>query len=190
MINGSLSRRYARALFEIASETSLDLVDKDLGELAAIVNTNKEVKRVLLHPHISPKNKKTVIDQLMGDSYGEVTRKFFHLLIDRKRESFLPFIQKEFARLVDEARGVVEAKVASAVKLDDAQIEGLKKAIRQATKKDVRLISNVRAELIGGVRIQIGDSLIDGSVAHALERMRGELRRNAETSGSRGEKTG
>lgn len=180
MINGSLSRRYARALFEIASETSLDLVDKDLRELTKIVEENTEVKRALLHPHISLSNKKAFIDKLMGENFGEITRSFIHLLIDRKRESFLPFIQKEFSRLADEARQIVEAKVTSAVELNDSQLEGLRKSIGQATKKDVRLISDVREELIGGIRIQIGDSLMDGTVAHALEKMRGELRKNAE----------
>ena len=190
MINGSLSRRYARALFEIASETSLDVVDKDLRELTRVVQENFDVKRALLHPHISPRNKKAIMDKLMGDSFGEVTRKFFHLLIDRKRESFLPYIQKEFSRLSDEARLIVEAKVTSAVELSEAQQAGLKKSIGQVTKKDVRLVNEVRADLIGGLRIQIGDSLMDGSVAHALNKMRGELRKNAETPGSRGEIAG
>lgn len=181
MINGSLSRRYAKALFEIATETSsLDLVDKDLRELTKIVEENIEVKRAMLHPHISLNNKKAVMDKLMGESFDEITRKFFHLLVDRKRESFLPFIQQEFSRLADEARQVVEAKVSSAVELNTSQLDGLKKSIGQVVKKDVRLISDVRPELIGGVRIQIGDSLMDGTIVHALEKMRGELRKNAE----------
>lgn len=187
MINGSLARRYSQALFEIASETSLDSIDTDLRELTQLVEENEEVKNALLHPHISLSDKKSIMDKLLGKEFGETTRRFFYLLIDRKREYLLPIIQREFTRLADEARQIVEAKVVSAIELSASQLDNLKKAIARMTGKDVRIVSEVRAELIGGVLIQVGDRVIDGTVAHALNRMREDLRR---TSGSRGEITG
>jgi len=180
MINGSLARRYSQALFEIASETSLDSIDSDLRELTKLVEENAEVKNVLLHPHVSLSIKKSVMEKLLGEEFGEVTRRFFYLLIDRKRENLLPLIQREFSRLADEARQVVEAKVASAIELTATQLDDLKKSIKRMTGKDVRIISEVRAELIGGVLIQVGDRVMDGTISHALKRMRVELRRNSE----------
>jgi len=117
MINGSLARRYSQALFEIASETSLDSVDNDLRELTKLVEENTEVKNVLLHPHISLSVKKSIMQKILGEDFGEVTRHFFYLLIDRKRENLLPLVQHEFTRLADEARRVGEAKGASAVEM-------------------------------------------------------------------------
>lgn len=180
MINGSLARRYSQALFEIATETSLDSIDSDLRELTKLVEENAEVKRVMLHPHISLSVKKSIMEKILGEDFGEVTRRFFYLLIDRKRENILPLIQREFTRLADEARQVVEAKVASAIELSASQLDDLKKAIKRMTGKDVRIISEVRAELIGGVLVQVGDRVMDGTIAHALNRMRVELRRNSE----------
>lgn len=180
MINGSLARRYSQALFEIASETSLDSIDSDLRELTKLVENNAEVKSVMLHPHISLSIKKSIMEKLLGEDFGEVTRRFFYLLIDRKRENLLPLIQREFSRLADEARQVVEAKVASAIELSTSQLDDLKNSIKKMTGKDVRIISEVRAELIGGVLVQVGDRVMDGTIAHALNRMRVELRRNSE----------
>ena len=180
MINGSLARRYSQALFEIAAETSLDTVDNDLRELTKLVEDNAEVKGVLLHPHISLSIKKSIMEKILGEDFGEVTRHFFYLLIDRKRENLLPLIQHEFTRLADEARQVVEAKVASAIELSVSQLDDLKKAIKRMTGKDVRIVSEVRADLIGGVLVQVGDRVIDGTIAHALKRMRVDLRRNSE----------
>ncbi|HBP63555.1 MAG TPA: ATP synthase F1 subunit delta [Desulfosporosinus sp.] len=180
MINGSLARRYSQALFEIASETSLDSVDNDLRELTKLVEENTEVKNVLLHPHISLSVKKSIMQKILGEDFGEVTRHFFYLLIDRKRENLLPLVQHEFTRLADEARRVVEAKVASAVELSVSQLDDLKKAIKRMTGKDVRIVSEVRADLIGGVLVQVGDRVIDGTIAHALKKMRVDLRRNSE----------
>jgi F-type H+-transporting ATPase subunit delta len=180
MINGSLARRYSQALFEIASQTSLDSVDSDLRELTKLVEENEDVKGALMHPHIPLSLKKSIVEKLLGEDFGEVTRRFFYLLIDRKRENILPLIQREFTRLADEARQVVEAKVTSAIELSTSQLDDLKKAIKRMTGKDVRIISEVRAELIGGVLVQVGDRVMDGTIAHALNRMRVELRRNSE----------
>jgi len=180
MINGSLARRYSQALFQIASETSLDPVDNDLRELTMLVEENEEVKGALLHPHISLSDKKSIMDKLLGEDFGETTRRFLHLLIDRKRENLLPVIQHEFTRLADEARNVVEAKVASAITLSATQLADLKKAIGRMTGKDVRIVSEVRTELIGGVLVQVGDRVMDGTVAHTLNRMREDLRRTSE----------
>lgn len=180
MINGSLARRYSQALFEISSQTSLDSVDNELRDLTKLIEENADVKNVLLHPHISLSLKKSIMEKLLGEEFGELTRRFFYLLIDRKRENLLPLIQREFTRLADEARQVVEAKVASAIELSASQLENLKQSIKRMTGKDVRIISEVRAELIGGVLVQVGDRVMDGTVAHALNRMRVELRRNSE----------
>ena len=180
MINGALVRRYSQALFNIASDTSLDPIDNDLRELTKLVEENGEVKSVLLHPHISVKEKKSVMDKLLGEDFGATTRHFLYLLIDKKRENLLPLIQREFTRLADEARNVVEAKVASAMALSASQLDDLKQAIGRKTGKDVRIVSEVRAELIGGILIQVGDSVMDGTIAHALEKMRVDLRRNSE----------
>lgn len=180
MINGSLARRYSQALFEIASETGLDQIDADLRGLTKMVEENGEVKDTLLHPHISLSDKKSIMDKLMGEEFGDITRRFLYLLIDRRRAYLLPFIQREFTRLADEARQVVEAKVASAIELSASQLDDLKKAIIRMTGKEVRLVNEVRAELIGGVLIQIGDRVIDGTIAHSLEKMRENLRKNSD----------
>lgn len=180
MINGSLARRYSQALFDIASETALDPIDTDLRELTNMVEENQEIKDTLFHPHISLNDKKAVMDKLMGEKFGDVTKHFLYLLIDRRRANLLPFIQREFTKLADEARQVVEAKVASAVALSATQLDELKKAITRMTGKEVRIVSEVRAELIGGILVQVGDRVMDGTIAHALEKMRVNLRRNSD----------
>ncbi len=180
MINGALARRYSKALFKIALETSLDLIDTDLRELTKLVEEHEEVKSALLNPHISLSDKKAIMDKLLGEDFGATTRHFLYLLIDRKRVSLLPFIEREFTRLVDEARHVVEAKVASAIALSAPQLDDLRQAIGRMTGKDVRIVSEVRAELIGGVLVQVGDRVMDGTIAHALNRMRVDLRRTSE----------
>lgn len=177
MLNGALARRYAQALFDIAAGTSLDQVEQELRAVTELIEGNPEVAHVLHHPHVSLTTKKSILDKVLQDQTGDTVRHFLYLLIDRRRQNLLPLIQKEFNRLADEARRVVEAKVASATELSPDQEQRLKQKLVKLTGKDVRLVTEVRPELIGGVLVQVGDRVMDGSVAYALNRMREELRK-------------
>ncbi|KLU59217.1 ATP synthase subunit delta [Peptococcaceae bacterium CEB3] len=176
MLNGALARRYAEALFEIASEEKkLDSIDKELGELMQLIEEQDEVARVLQHPHISAGEKKALMDKLLQGQVGDVVRHFFYLLIDRRRQDFLPLIVREFRHLADEARHIIEARVASAVALNQSQTERLRERLSRMTGKTVSLKTELRPELIGGVLVQVGDRVMDGTIKHALERMREDL---------------
>lgn len=181
MLSGALARRYAQALFEIASETSLDQVEAELKALTGLVRDNEDVAKVLHHPHISLTEKKSLMDKLLAGQVGPTVLKFLYLLIDRRRQNLLSLIEREFGRFADEARQITEAKVASATALTPNQEERLKERLEKMTGKNVRLVAELRPELIGGVMVQIGDMVMDGTVAHALDRMRQELSKNTET---------
>ena len=178
MQSGALARRYAQALFEIARETSLDQIARELNELTRLIQEQDEIQQVLYHPHISLTEKKALMDKLLAGQLSDVMRHFLYLLIDRRRQNLLPVIEREFSRLADEARQIIEAKVASAVTLTPAQTERLKSELSRMTGKTVRLVSELRPELVGGVLVQVGDRVMDGTIKHALERMKLELRKN------------
>ncbi|MHB1405922.1 MAG: F0F1 ATP synthase subunit delta [Desulfitobacteriaceae bacterium] len=181
MLSGALARRYAQALFELGVEaSSLDQIQGELLGLTELVRTYDEVGQVLYHPHISLTEKKSLMDKLMGDQVGETVRNFLYLLIDRRRQNLLPLIAREFTQLADDKRQVIEAKIASAVSLTPSQEERLQRELSRLTGKDVRLKSELRPELIGGLLVQVGDRVFDGSVAHSIERMREELRKTPE----------
>lgn len=181
MLNGALARRYAQALFDIASETkTLEQVEVELKELTRVIQDYPEVKQVLHHPHIPLSEKKSLMDKLLGNEIGETVRHFLFLMIDRRRQDLLPLIQREFTHFLDEARQIVEAKVATAAALTADQEEKLRQNLARLTGKNVRMVSEIRPELIGGVMVQVGDRVIDGTVAHSLNRMREELRKSTE----------
>lgn len=172
MLKGALARRYAQALFEIAVQSNLDTIEAELRELTGLIEENAEVAHVLYHPHISLSEKKSLMEKLFAGQLSSTVRNFLYLLIDRRRQNFLPEIMKEFSLLADQARNIVEAKVASATPLNQSQEERLHKELARITGKNVRMVKEVRPELIGGVLIQIGDRVMDGTVAFQLQRIR------------------
>lgn len=178
MLKGALARRYAQALFEVAQQGSLDKIAEEFKEVAQIAQ-HEDVAHVLNHPHISASDKKAVMDKLLNQSWGETMRNFVFLLIDHRRQDVLLDIETEFSKMVDEKQQVVEVKLASAAPLSAEQEERLKETLTKRVGKKVRMIKELRPELIGGVLLQIGDQVMDGSVAHALTKMREDLHKNS-----------
>ncbi|HHV64466.1 MAG TPA: F0F1 ATP synthase subunit delta [Peptococcaceae bacterium] len=177
MLNGALARRYAQALFELAMEMNiLDRVDGELRDLTQLL-TNNEIIYLLNHPNIEVEVKKETLGKILDQSVSDLTRHFLFLLIDRRRQNLFALIQREFSRLANEARRIIEVKVTSALALTASQEDQLKQVIAQSTGKNVKLQTEVKPELIGGVRLQIGDRVMDGSIATALSKMREELRK-------------
>jgi len=180
MLSGALARRYAQALFELAVEMSvLEQIDKELSELARIIVDNKDLKYLLNHPNIEDSVKKETLAKIMNSNISEMSRHFLYLLIDRRRQNLVGLIQREFTRLADKARNIVEVKVTSAAALSDKQAEKLKEIISHTSGKNVRLLAEIKPHLIGGAKLQIGDRVMDGSIATALAKMREELRKSS-----------
>lgn len=175
MLKGAIAHRYAQALFDIAVQENLDAIEAELQELTKCVEENAEVAHVLYHPHISLSEKKDLMNKIFAGQLSVTVRNFLNLLIDRRRQNYLPEISREFARLADEARNIVEAKVFSAIPLSENQEERLHRELARMTGKNVRMVKEVRPELIGGVMVQIGDRVMDGTVAFKLQRIRQSL---------------
>jgi F-type H+-transporting ATPase subunit delta len=176
MLKGALARRYAQALFEIAFQTNnLDGIEAELKDLTGLIEQNTEVAHVLYHPHISLTEKKELMEKLFAGHLSETVRHFLHLLIDRRRQNLLPDIVREFTLLADQARNIVEARVTSASPLSEGQETRLQSELVRITGKKVRIVKEVNPELIGGVLVQIGDRVIDGTVAYKLLRIRQSL---------------
>ncbi len=175
MLKGAIAQRYAQALFDIAIKENLDGIEAEVQELSKLVEENTEVSYVLYHPHISISEKKEVFNKILAGNVSETVRKFLNILLDRRRQNYLGDIVQEFGRLADIARNIVEAKVTSAVPLNEAQEQRLTQELVRITGKNVRMIKEVNPELIGGLKVQIGDRVMDGTVAYKLQQIRQNL---------------
>jgi len=176
MLNGALARRYAMALFELAVEMSvLDRTDEELSYIVDLISGNKDLNNLLNHPNIEAAAKKGIMENILKSNVSEMTRHFMFLLIDRRRQNLLALVQREFSRQANLVRNLIEVKVISAKELSSNQEEKLKQVIAKSTGKNIQLSTEVDPKLIGGAKLQIGDRVMDGSIATALEKLRKEL---------------
>jgi len=179
MIQGSLARRYARALIAISREEGAsEVLGRELTQFLETLSGDKMLSEVLLGPTVPRPQRDAVlreIAQVMGLS-GTVTR-FLRLLNDRRRLDYLPRILDSFQEMLDEAQGRVRATVTSAASLSAAAEAEIKASLKKLTGKEVIMTVEVDPELIGGLVTRVSGLLLDGSIKTQLRQIRRELAR-------------
>ncbi|ATX82652.1 ATP synthase F1 subcomplex delta subunit [Mariprofundus ferrinatatus] len=171
MSTSQISRRYARALFDLIQEGA-DLRG-DLEKVAAVVATD-EVADFLASPEYPAELKKQVIVKSAGGVSSEVDR-LVALLADRGKASLLSEIHSFVEEMLHQAESELEADVVVATAMDPALQEKLSAALTASTGKKVRLNVSEDNSILGGMVIRIGDRKIDYSLRAKLNGLRRTL---------------
>ncbi len=175
MSQGKIARVYANALYEAANEEGrVEEVRRDLGEFVAAVESSAELRQFLVAEEISDARKSEALMELT-EGGDELMRNLLRLLVDKgreSRESELEGVYRGFVELVERAQGLVHVEVVSAVPLPAPVSEALKKKIESSLQKTVELTLTVDKEILGGLRLRIGDRVADASVRYRLEHLR------------------
>ncbi|MBA4602959.1 F0F1 ATP synthase subunit delta [Thermoactinomyces mirandus] len=173
----AVAKRYAKALFEVASEKKcVDLIEKDLKHIADIFAASPELSQMLNHPAIGTEQKKELVTKVFK-GLDKYTNNLVYLLIDRHRETVLPDIYEVYKSLANEAKGVTEAIVTTAFELTADDKEQLLATFEPIIGKKMEIVEKVDSDILGGVIVQIGDRLYDGSLRTKLNRFREHLKR-------------
>lgn len=176
MIERTLAIRYARALLAAAEKD--DTVEETEGTLLALKEAylaSPGFRQAMHQPRIPRARRKAILRSAFEGKSSRAFLEFLDLLVDKKRVDFIPEIADAFDRLADASRGVVRVQVDSWRPLDDARRAALTAKIVAVTQRKVELLEKVDPRLKGGIRIKIGDGMIDGSVATRLKELRERL---------------
>lgn len=175
MSESKIARVYAKALYQAATESDrTEQVRGDLGEFVQAVQDSEGLRQLLATEEISDPKKKRILLELT-DGGDEYVRNLLRLLVDKSRESEVAGIYRAFVALVERAQGLVHVEVVTAVPMSAPLQETLRAKIASSLGKTVELKLSVDAELLGGLRLRIGDKVADASVRHQLERLRESL---------------
>jgi F-type H+-transporting ATPase subunit delta len=167
------AKRYARAVFELATgEGRVDDWKAQLGALRQVL-VNPQMVHVLSNPTIAIEERMELVTSLkvLDDEATNLAK----LLIEGHRVHEIAGVADEFARLADEAAGRVRAVVTTAVELDPADRERVAGELSKRLGKEVTMDVLVDPRILGGLKLQYGDRLIDASVATRLQQLRRRL---------------
>ncbi len=173
MVEGSLARRYAKALLEIGREEGqVDRLGDDLQRFGRLLESTTELGNVMSNPVFTHAERRAVLDRLIpGLALHAYTVNFLRLLLDKDRYVALPSIVREYRALSDAEANRVRATVTTAAELSPVMREAVSRALAQTTGKKVVLESRVDPSLLGGLVAQVGGRVFDASLRTRLERL-------------------
>ena len=170
-----ISRVYSEALFEVAKEKGkLDQVHDQLGEIADVLAENRDLQIFFFSPYFSSNEKRDGIKRAIDGAEDELVN-FLELLAEKHRMPALFRIRRRFDELWAKENKRLGVTVTSAVELDASVVEQVGAEIEKQTGQTIELKSEVDPSIIGGLKLQVGNMVLDASIYNRLEKLRREV---------------
>lgn len=167
------AKRYASAYLETALE--FKVLEKAKEDMLLIQNTflsSPDLRLFLYSPVIKKDKKRAAIEAIFGKKVQDITNNLLKILSEKDREMLIEDITGYFIDLYNIHHGNINVSVSSAYKLDKKQKKALIKQLEQISGKNILLKASVDQSLIGGLKVRIDDTVIDGSVKYKLSQLR------------------
>jgi F-type H+-transporting ATPase subunit delta len=166
---------YARSLFEVAKEQDkLDTVREQLGEFADALNENRELQVFFFSPYFSTPEKKDGLKKAVSGT-DEIFDNFLELLIEKHRMPAVFRIRRELDRLWQRENKLLPVEVTSAIELDKGTVKQIGDRIGEQTGQKIELSAKVEPDILGGIVVRVGNSIIDASIRARLEQLRKQV---------------
>ncbi len=167
-------KRYSQAIFELALEhDQLDQWEGDLDFVHGVLR-DEEFRALLGHADVSIENKMKAIEAVMEQIHPLVLN-MVKLLVTKGLVSVAGDLKDGYLELLDEHRGRQRVEVTSAVPLEPAELDRITKFVSELVRKEVVVSTEVDESILGGLVIQIGDRLLDGSTRSRLDALRNQM---------------
>lgn len=171
-MTGGVEKVYSEALFELAAENgTTEDTEKELSAVVGIFGENPDLYSVLSAPTISDKDKTGIVEKIFGGRVSETTLSFLCLLTRKGRINHLEGIASAYRALWCEEAGILEVRVVSAVALSDTQRKALSDKLSQKYGKRIIMTEKTDPDILGGVIVSFGDTMLDGSVRTKLKNL-------------------
>jgi F-type H+-transporting ATPase subunit delta len=170
---------YARALFDAAKDAGvLDRVHDELDQFTETLDSDRDLQIFFFSPYFSSEEKKQGVSRILDDADPRFVN-FLELLAERHRMPVIFRIRRAFDALWADENKLLPVTVTSAVELDDQLVSDIGKRIEEQTGRRVELNSKVDPDLLGGLKVSVGNMVLDASVRNRLEQLRKQVARAA-----------
>jgi F-type H+-transporting ATPase subunit delta len=174
-----IAQVYARSLFEVASDQDkVDEIRDELGQFADAMNEDRDLQVFFFSPYFSTKEKEDALDRAISGA-DESFVNFLKLLIENHRMPVIFRVRRGYEELWEEANKLIPVSVTSAIELDKKTVKELGDRIEEQTGRRVELTAEVDPDILGGIVVRVGDSILDASVRNRLDQLRKQVARAA-----------
>ena len=170
-----IAQVYSRSLFEVAKEQGkLDDIREQLGEFADALDASRELQVFFFSPYFSTEEKKDGLARAVTQA-DEILINFLGLLLDKHRMPVVFRIRRQLDERWEEENAMLRVEVTSAVELDDSVVRQIGNRVGEQTDRKVELASRVDPDILGGIVLRVGNSIIDASIRNRLDQLRREV---------------
>ena len=170
----TIARPYAEALFQVAQGGDMEAVAQQVRELALIAD-DPQLREFSDHPKVNTAQVMEVVLGVVKTPMGETATNLLRVLLENGRLAVLPEIASQFVSLKNSRAGVLDAMIESPFPMTDEAIAELNKSLERRFGRRLRPALKLVPDLIGGVRVVVGDEVLDTSVRARLEQMKAAL---------------
>ena len=168
---------YARSLWEAAEDADkLETVRDQLAEFADAVDGGRDLQVFFFSPYLTSADKKEGLEKAVS-GVDELVQNFLELLIENGRMPAIFRIRREFDVLWDEENKLLPVTITSAVDLDEQTVKQIGDQIAEQTGRKVELSADVDPDVLGGLVVRVGNTVLDASVRRRLDDLRREVAR-------------
>lgn len=172
----TIARSYAETLVELARRAGdLDGWGAMIDEVAGAIAADQRLVRFLETPRVSAREKNEVIGKAFADRLPRLFVRFLQAVVTQRRQHLIGEIAFEYHAIVDQLEGRVHADVTVAQQPDPALAQNITDQLSRVLDKKVVPHFTVRPEILGGTIVRVGDTVMDGSVRHRLNRLRARM---------------
>jgi F-type H+-transporting ATPase subunit delta len=170
-----LAQVYGRSLFQVAEEQDkVGELREQLGQFADALEQNRELRLFFFSPYFSTAEKQQALGGLL-EGADEAFVEFLKLLIENHRMPVVFRVRREYERLWAQAHRVLPVQVTSAIALDEATTASIGRSIGESTSRKVQLSTEVDPDVLGGIVVRVGNSILDASIRSRLEQLRKQV---------------
>jgi len=171
----TIARPYAEAVFRLAKQGNALPAWSDALNLIAMVYKDPQMQAAMANPEVTPSDIERLLLAICGERIDEVARNLIELLVHNRRLPVLAEIRESFEQLKLEDEGKVDAKISSAFPMEDTQRDQVVNMLSSQFKRKINATVTVDPELIGGIKVEVGDKVWDASVRGRLQTMAATL---------------
>jgi F-type H+-transporting ATPase subunit delta len=174
-----IAQVYSRALFEVGQEQDkLDELREQLGEFADAVADSHDLAVFFFSPYFSTEEKKEGLGKVLGGA-DEAFVNFLEALVENHRMPAIFRIRRQYDELWERENRRLPVQITSAIELDEATVKQVGEKIGEQTGQRVDLSSRVDPDILGGIVLRVGNSILDASIRNRLDQLRKHVARAA-----------
>jgi len=168
---------YARSLFEVAREQGkLDVVREQLGEFTDVLAESRDLQTFFFSPYFSTQEKEEGLERVVTGA-EPIVLNFLRLLIENHRVPVIFRVRRAYDDLWEEENRLLPVQVTSAVELDETTLRAIGDRIAEQTGRRVELSAHVEPDILGGIVVRVGNTVLDASIRNRLEQLRRQVAR-------------